>query len=98
MLAIARQRRLAACGMTPADVLRMVHVEPMPEPIPYFVGAGSVNAGRRGLLVGVMHLTATPGQATVLMRMGDTGKIEAFAELQVFPDLQAMGGRKVAAA
>ncbi len=77
-----------ACGITAEDILRMVHVEPMPEPVPYFVGAGSVQHGRRGVLVGVVHLRATPGAAAVLMRMSDTNKVEAFADMQVFPDVR----------
>ena len=67
----------------------MVHVEPMPEPVPYFVGAGSAQQGRRGVLVGVVHLRATPGAAAVLMRMSDTNKVEALADMQVFPDVRA---------
>lgn len=39
--------------------------------------------------VGVVHLRATPGAAAVLMRMSDTHKVEAFADMQVFPDVRA---------
>ena len=88
-MASALQRQMDACGITAADILRMVQVEPMAEPVPYFVGAGNVHQGRRGVLVGVLHLRATPGSATVLMRMSDTHKVEAFADMQVFPDLEA---------
>lgn len=85
-MASALQRRMDACGITAEDILRMVHVEPMPEPAPYFVGSGSAHQGRRGVVVGVVHLRATPGSAVVLMRMRDTQKVEAFADMQVFPD------------